>query len=392
MARPITGYKMNRKICVISGTRAEYGLLKPVIAAIQKDTKLKLEIVAAGMHLAKEFGSTVNLIKKDGLDIAYKVDMNPEKDSPKAMAIALGKGVTGMACAFARIRPDIVLVLGDRTEAFAAAIAASYMNIPVAHIHGGDVTRAGVDESVRHAITKLAHIHFPATRESRERILRMGENPKNVFLVGAPGLDSILNTPLTANKNIFRKYNIRKDEPFIILLQHSVTTQVKDAARQIRQTLEAIKRLKIKTIIIYPNSDSGGRAIIKEIEKCKKFEFIDMYKNIPHIEFLSLLKYASVLVGNSSSGIIESGSLKLPVVNIGIRQDGRQRSGNVIDVPHDRDKIFKAMHKALNDKNFIKRVKRCVNLYGSGHAGERIARALCSVKIDHGLIQKKLFF
>ena len=381
---------MKRKICVITGTRAEYGLLKPVLNAIKKDHSLELLLMVTAMHLSEEFGRTADSIKKDGFRIDFKVNMNTKDDKPASMAISIGKGIIGMARAFTRNRPDIVVILGDRIEALAGAISAAYLNIPVAHIHGGDISAAGLDEYARHAITKMSNIHFAASKKSMERVIAMGENPEYTYLTGAPGIDSIFHDKLFSKRQLEQKYHLDLKDPYLLLLQHSVTTESQYAKRQINETLDAIKELKMHTIIIYPNSDTGGRTIIQEIEKLIKLSFIDIFKNIPHPEYLSLQRYAAVLIGNSSGGIIESSSFGLPVINIGIRQKGRERSCNVIDAGHDTRSIVVAVKKALYDNRFRSALKRCKNPYGDGHASERIVRVLRKIKIDENLLQKRL--
>jgi UDP-N-acetylglucosamine 2-epimerase (non-hydrolysing)/GDP/UDP-N,N'-diacetylbacillosamine 2-epimerase (hydrolysing) len=344
------------------------------------------------MHLSKEFGYSVNEIVKDGFKINEKVEMNPENDTGFSMAESIGKGLSGMAKALKKINPDFLLVLGDRIEALAGVIAAAYMNIPIAHIHGGDSTRAGLDESARHAITKFAHIHFTVTKKSAERVRKMGEDQWRIFIVGAPCLDTILNVDYISKNEIYKKFNLKNDKPFIVLLQHAVSTEPQNAEKQSIETLDALKDLGLQTVIIYPNSDAGGRAIIKQIKKYEKYDFIKSYKNLPQLEYLSLLKYSNVLVGNSSSGIIESSSFKLPVVNIGIRQDGRERANNVIDVSHDKNKITKAIEKALYDKKFKDVVAKSKNPYGSGKSSKHIVKVFREIEITPKLIQKKITY
>lgn len=379
-----------KKICVVSGTRAEYGLLKSVMKAILKRRELKLIFVVTGMHLSKEFGATAALIRKDGFRIDHSVEMDPVDDGRDAMAVAVGKGILGLSGVFKKSEPDVVLVLGDRTEALAAAIAATYQNIVLAHIHGGDATNAGFDESARHAITKLAHIHFAASKKSMKRIIKMGEEPSRVFLTGAPGLDSILRDKLPARETVMGKFHLEPDKPFLILIQHPVTTESGDSRWQMKETLAAIKKLRINTVIIYPNSDTGGRAIIEEIESVRDLPFVRVAKNVPRDGYLALMKYASAMVGNSSGGIIESAMFKIPVVNIGTRQAGRERGANVTDVRHDRREIARAIKAAISDKKMRRRIRRCKNPYGDGRAGERIAKILSSITPDHKLLQKRL--
>jgi len=359
---------------------------------IKNDLNFELKIIVAGMHLSEEFGYSINDILKDGFKIDEKVEMNPEKDTELAMAQSIGKGIIGMSKALDKIKPDLLIVLGDRIEALSGVITAAYMNIAIGHIHGGDSTRAGLDESARHAITKFSHIHFTVTEKSYKRVEKMGEDKWRIFNVGAPCLDTILNINYTRREEIVDSFKLKKEKPYIVLLQHSVSTEPKKAESQIIETLEAIKKINIQTVAIYPNSDAGGRGIIKQLKKYEKYGFLKSYKNLPQKKYLSLLKYASILVGNSSSGIIESSSFKLPVVNIGIRQDGRQRADNVIDVEHDRIKIKKAIEKGLYNKEFRRIVEKSKNPYGAGSSSKKIVKILNQLEITDKLLQKKISY
>ncbi|HYD03333.1 MAG TPA: UDP-N-acetylglucosamine 2-epimerase [Alphaproteobacteria bacterium] len=375
-----------RKICVVTGTRAEYGLLRPVMRAIKESENLQLQIIATGMHLSERHGNSYQEIIKDGFKIDDSVKTDSEDDTGHGMNIAIAKGIEGLSQAFIKLQPDVVLILGDRTEALAAAISASYLNIPVAHLHGGDRTMAGLDESARHAITKFAHIHFPATPYSEERIKKMGEDFWRIHYVGSPAIDEILNEELFSKEELESNINAKLEEKYLLVVQHPVSTQPSESVNQITETLEAIKLLGMQAIIIYPNSDSGGRAIIEKIKKYEDLDNVISYTNLSHKEYLSLMKYAAVLVGNSSSGMTESASFKIPVVNIGIRQNGRDRSDNVIDAGHDRNQILLAIEKALSDE--FKKNMKSVNLYGDGTAGKRIANILSDIVIDKKLLHK----
>jgi len=382
-----------KKIAVVTGTRAEYGILFPVLRAIESEPGLELSLVVTGMHLSHEFGYTVSEIEKDGFKIDTRVNMLPEADTLSAMAKSIGMGITEMAQVWEQLKPDIILVLGDRVEPLAATIAGTYMNIPVAHIHGGDSPRGGLDEYARHAITKLAHIHFPATKKSAERIIKMGEDEWRVHMVGSPALDVIMNAKLLPRKALCEKLGMDLPQPLVLLVQHPVTTQVDEAPGQIKETLEAIVEMAHPTIIIYPNSDAGGRRMIEIIKEYEnRHHFIKSLKSLPRKEYLSLMKAASVLIGNSSSGIIDAPSFGLPAVNIGNRQEGRERGDNVIDVGHNRLEIIKAVKKALNDEDFLNKVKRGTNPYGNGKASKRIAEVLSAIEITPQLIQKKITY
>ena len=379
---------MKRKILYITGTRADYGLMQSVLRVIEEHPKLELELIVTGMHIMPEFGMTINEIKKDGFKI-HEIDATYEKDNEESMANFVGEFIQLLTKKVNEIKPDLILLLGDRGEMLAGAIVGAYLTIPVAHLHGGEITST-VDEFSRHAITKLAHIHLPATEKSAERIIKMGEDPSNVFVVGAPGLDSILDENLIEPVELSKKYNLDSSKPIFMVVQHPVTTEVRDAHEHIRETLEAIVEIRHQTILIYPNADAGGRGMIEVIKEYEKYPFIKPYKSIPHKEYLSLLKMASVMVGNSSSGIIEAPSFGLPVINIGSRQEGRERAENVIDVDYDKEQIKTAIKKALDDENFKEKVKNCKSPYGDGKAGVMIVDILSRIKTDKKLLQKRL--
>ena len=364
--------------------------MKSVLRGINKHLKLELEIVVTGMHLMEEFGMSINEIKKDGFKI-NEINATYENDSKESMTNFIGKFIQLLTKKVKEIKPDIILLLGDRGEMLAGAIIGAYLTIPVAHIHGGEITST-VDEFSRHAITKLAHIHFPATETSAERIIKMGEDPSSIFVVGAPGLDIILNEELIEPTDLAEKYDLDLSKPILMMVQHPVTTEVDDAPHQIREALEAILGLKYQSILIYPNADAGGRKMIEVIKEYEKYPFIKTFKSIPHKKYLSLMKIASVMIGNSSSGIIEAPSFSLPVVNIGSRQEGRQRAENVLDVGYDKEEIKVAIKTAIYDVNFKEKVKNCKNPYGDGKAGVRITDILSRIKIDKKLLQKKLTY
>lgn len=383
---------MKRKVAVVTGTRAEYGILYPVLKVIEQHPKLQLLLIATGMHLSHEFGYTVQELEKDGFHIDAKVDMLLSNDTLPAMSKSIGIGIIGLAQTWEQVEPDIIVVLGDRVEPLAAAISGSYMNILIAHIHGGDTGKGGLDESARHAITKFAHIHFPATKESAERVIKMGEDKWRVHIVGSPSLDVILNKKLLSAEALKEKLGIDLSRPLILLIQHPVTTQVDEAAGQMRETLEAIVELAYPAVLIYPNSDAGGRRMIEVIKEFEKYPLIKTFPSLPRWQYLSLMKVASVMVGNSSSGIIEAPSLGVPVVNIGIRQEGREQGKNVIDVGHNKQEIIKCIEKTLTDDKFLKEVKKCENPYGDGKASQRIAEILSKVEITPELLQKKITY
>ncbi len=380
-----------KKVAVITGTRADYGIFRPVLNAIQKSPELTLSLIVTGMHLSEKFGHTVNEIERDGFTIDAKIHLGLLEDTGASMARDVGDCILGFTDVFEQIKPDVILILGDRGEMLAAAITGAYMNIPVGHLHGGEVS-GNVDESVRHAITKLSHIHFPATEESAARIKKLGEDEFHIHVVGAPALDTILSERLIPKEKIAKMFNLDTAKPIILAVQHPVTTELDDVERQIRETMEALVIMGKQTVMTYPNADAGGRKIIEVIEQYRQYPFIHIYKNLNHIEYLSLMRSANVMVGNSSSGIIEAPSFGLPVVNIGTRQDGRQRAENIIDVGYDKNEIIEAIKKGLYNKKYISKVQKCVNPYGNGNAGTTIAEILEDIKITTELLKKRIVY
>jgi len=379
-----------RKILYISGTRADYGLMREVLFSFKKNPKLKIEVVATGVHLMPEFGETLNEIKKDGFKI-HKINAIYEEDNKESMANFIGKFIQLLTGKIKQIKPDIILLLGDRGEMLAGAIVGTYLTIPVAHIGGGEISST-VDEITRHAITKLSHIHFSTTKKNAKRIIKMGEDPWRVFVVGAPGLNGILNEKLFSKKEIAQRYNLDLSKPILLVIQHPVSSEIEKTGRQMKETMEAIKELGYQAIVIYPNADAGGRKMIKVIEQYRRYPFIQIYKSIARKDYLSLMQVASAMVGNSSSGIIEAPSFHLGVVNIGEREKGRERAENIIEADYDKEQIKKAIKKAIYDKKFIEKLRKCKNPYGDGEAGVRIADILSEMKIDEKLLQKKIIY
>jgi GDP/UDP-N,N'-diacetylbacillosamine 2-epimerase (hydrolysing) len=383
---------MKRKVAVTTGTRAEYGILRPVLKEIQKSKKLQLQLIVTGTHMSKKHGFTIREIRKDGFPIHATIDMIPKGDSMYFMSTVLGKGIVEFSKVFKKLKPDINLVLGDRDEMLASAIAAYHMNIPNAHIHGGDKSQGGIDEYNRHAITKMSNVHFVATRKSYERVIKMGENPKMVFLTGSPSIDEIINNKITNRKNLLKRYPFKFVGNEILLVQHSVTTQSELSGKHIRSTLDAIVKTKRPTIAIAPNSDAGSREIFGYIGKySKKYSFIKAYPSIPRSDYLGMMKYCGVLVGNSSSGMIDASYFNTPVVNIGIRQAGRERGKNVIDVC---EESTTSTYHAILSAFQMRKGKKFYNeyIYGNGRASKKIVRYLEKIHLNKDLIQKQISY
>jgi len=378
-----------RRIAVITGTRAEYGIIRPVLRAIQAHQNLELSLVVMAQHLAPDCGYTIQDVLNDGFEISAEVETLLNSDTGSGMAKSLGLAIIELSQVFTMSKPDIIMVTGDRGEMLAAAIVGAHMNIPVAHLHGGEISGT-VDESIRHAITKFAHIHLPATHQSADRIQRLGENVDRIHVIGAIGLDQIREGLFMSDKEVAQELELRLDRPIVLISQHPVTTEVASAGQQMRETLEAIKAVGFQTVLIFPNSDAGGRSMCKVIEEFEELPFVRRFVNAPRELYLGVMHVASVMAGNSSSGIIEAPSFHLPFVNIGSRQTGRQRGENVLDVPHERTAIAQAIRFAATDTEYRERVRRSQNPYDYGSSSSKVADILASLQIDGSLIQKRM--
>jgi GDP/UDP-N,N'-diacetylbacillosamine 2-epimerase (hydrolysing) len=377
---------MKKKILVSTGTRAEYGLLRPLLYKIKKSKKLDLLLVVTGTHLSKKYGHTINEIKKDGFKINSSFKMIPKLDDNYSMALELGKGIIKFSKVFKKFKPDLNVILGDRDEMLASALAASHLNIANVHIHGGDIS-GGIDEYNRHAITKLSNIHFAASIQSKKRILQLGENPKNVFFTGSPGIDEILDKKITSKNQLEKKIKQKIIGNEILLLYHPVTNQTSQSSKEIKQIFKAIVKSGITTFCISPNSDAGNQTIFNEIEKnTKKYDFIKSYANFSHSDYLGLLNNVGLLLGNSSSGLIEASYFNLPVINIGSRQKNRERGKNVVDVKGQSKLIYEMINRCLNSNKKFKNLK----LFGDGKASNKMVKILEDLKINPELIDKQI--
>lgn len=377
-----------RKIAVVTGTRAEYGLLYWLIRGIHEDAGLELQLIVTGMHLAPQFGLTVTEIEKDGFPIAERVPMPLSSDTPQSVSAAMGIGMAGFAKAYDRLRPDILVVLGDRFETFAAAASAVPFRIPIAHIHGGEITEGAMDEMFRHAITKLSTYHFASTKEHAKRIIQMGERPGRVFNVGAMGLDNIKKLKLLKRDELAGALGIPQSGKWGIMTYHPVTLEDEsNAGKETNSLLDAALGAKdVFWVITKPNADTGNRAITAAVEKfaSKYPKRAAVFDSLGSLKYLSLLNHASVMLGNSSSGILEAPSFKLPVVNVGPRQKGRLRAGNVIDVEAPKKvKIADALRRALSS-GFNRSLKGLKNPYGHGGASDRIIKMLGRLGLEQG--------
>ncbi len=360
----------------------------PVLRRIAQDPDLKLHLIVAGMHLSPDFGLTVRIIEKDGFEIGDRVEMLVASDSPEAIAESMGQGTIGYAKSYARLRPDILLVLGDRFEMHAAVVAALPFNIPVAHIHGGELTEGAIDDALRHSITKMSHLHFVTTEEYGDRVVQMGEEPWRVVVSGAPSLDNLGSVEFLDSQALESRFGLDLTTPPLLVTYHPVTLEYQDSESQVKELLAALDTCGLPIVFTQTNADTGGRVVGDLIQ-----EFVAshpqarMADNMGTQGYFSLMTQASAMVGNSSSGIIEAPSFRLPVVNIGARQHGRVRAANVIDVGYSREEVLAGIEKS-QDRQFQDSLKDMTSPYFQGDAAEAIATRLLSVDLDERLIRK----
>jgi GDP/UDP-N,N'-diacetylbacillosamine 2-epimerase (hydrolysing) len=358
-------------ITIITGTRAEFGIWTPVLHALASSKKLRPQLLVTGMHLQKEFGYTVNDIKKSGVPIAATAEMYKPRNTP---ADSLARGTQTISRALTKLKPDLVMLLGDRLEMLAAASAALALQLPIAHVHGGESAAGTWDEQIRHAITKLAHLHFAATKRAGQRILQMGEGPRTVHVIGAPALDEI------GSFVEHHPFPIPHDPSAgILVVLHPSSADERLEQQRAEMVIDALGRHPFS--VIGPNNDPGHQGILRAYDKLGLSDGVMM--SVAQRHFWSMLTHKSLLIGNSSSGIIEAASFALPAVNVGERQKGRERNANVLDVPWPAGKrgIQRAIHQALTNKEFMRKVTRRKNLYGDGHAAERLVKILDSLKL-----------
>lgn len=381
-----------RKICVVTGSRAEYGLLSGLMRAIQEDKDLQLQVIATNMHLSPEFGLTYREIEKDGFQIDKKVQMLLSSDTPNATTKSVGLATIGFADAYEDLQPDLIVVLGDRFEILAAVSAALFFKIPVAHLHGGEITEGAYDDSIRHAITKMSHLHFTSTEAYRQRVIQLGEQPDRVFYVGAIGVENIKREPLMSQAELEESIRFELGKKSLLVTYHPVTLENHTAADQCRNLLEALDEFpEYKVIFTLPNSDTDGRVIIRLIN-----EYVSLHSErcmaIPSLglqRYLSALKCVSAVVGNSSSGIIEVPSFGIPTLDIGNRQKGRIAAESVVHCGNDFRSIIEGMQQVLSDV-FRKQVKHVLNPYEKRDTTKNIYKIISTYPLEN-LRQKKFY-
>jgi UDP-hydrolysing UDP-N-acetyl-D-glucosamine 2-epimerase len=391
-----------RKVAVFTGNRAEYGLQYPILKAINEHPELEYQLLVSGAHLDDNFGRTLDEIRSDGFHINAEVKIKMNGDSRIATAQAIGSAVLAISTALEELNPDIVVVYADRFEGFAAVIAASQMNIPTAHIEGGDLTEGGaLDDSVRHAMTKLAHLHFTTNEQATSRILGMGEEAWRVHTVGFPAIDLISEGRYASATECQERLNVDLKKPIVLFTQHSVTTEFEAAAEQVQPSLVALRQLAedgVQVVLTYPNNDAGGNTIISELTKLvmQGYSSIQVHRSLGRYFYHGVLalaldpKIRVACVGNSSSGIKETPVFGCPTVNIGSRQEGRLRGNNVIDAPYDAAALKAAVNRCLHDEPFREVARNTINPYYVGDAGKKISSVLASVSLDQTLIRKKM--
>ena len=382
-----------RKICVVTGTRAEYGLLSRLMRLIKESDQTELQIIATNMHLSPKYGNTYQEIEKDGFVIDKKIPiLNEEKDDANATIKSMAKALSGFADAYDELKPDLVVVLGDRYEILAAATAALIECIPIAHIHGGEITEGAYDDAIRHSITKMSHLHFTSTEEYRRRVIQLGEQPERVFYVGALGVENITSIPLMAKEEVEESIGFMIDRNTILVTYHPVTLSRVDVKTLIKDFLSALQeRTNLRIVFTMPNSDNGGSIISKEIEQfvARNNDRAICFKSLGIKRYLSLMKQVSAVVGNSSSGILEAPSFRIPTLNIGDRQTGRVAAESVYNCAPDKVSILTGLDFIFSDA-FKEKAAQAVNPYDKSGTAEAIYNVIKSYPLNQ--LEHKHFF
>jgi UDP-hydrolysing UDP-N-acetyl-D-glucosamine 2-epimerase len=371
-----------RKILILTERRADYSRFKPILKKLQNNKIFKYFILVTGTHLIKEHGLTIKEIYKDNFKIFckfenFKNNKNNKIDDAANMIFAMGKTFLKLAKIIKKIEPNIILSGFDIGANFALTVAGAHFNIPIAHIQGGEIT-GSIDESLRHAMSKFANYHLVSNSDAKKRLIKMGEKAKNIFVVGCPSLDALLEEPITKDSILEKKFNLDLSKKILIVIQHPVTTENEKSREQIAQTIAAIKKSRIQTLFVMPNNDYGHKSIIKQIKKNN----LNCTKTLSLSEYKSLLLKSSILIGNSSSGIHEAALFKVPVINLGNRQSGRLKPINVINAKHNSSDIFNKINYCLNNKNYIKKIKNTKSLYGNGGSAKKIINILKKINLN----------
>ncbi len=377
-----------RKIAVVTTSRADFGHLYWTLKDLQNHSEIDLRLIALGAHFSPEFGNTFKEIETDGFTIDESIECLISSDSDIGMAKTIGLATLGLADVLGKIRPDILLLIADRYEMLAPASTALALRIPIAHIEGGDVSEGAIDDAVRNALTKMSHLHFTTSENSRLRVLSMGEEEWRVHRVGSPSLDNLRRRELFSKEEVETDLEIEFDQKTIVVAYHPVTLS-NDTVSEADAVFDALSKIENQIVFCYPNSDAGSHQLIERAKTfCESRSNAHLFVNLNHLKYWSLLKYADLLLGNSSSGIMETASLELPTVNIGFRQKGRERPINIIDAEPRSDSILRAVQKGLSDE-FRFTLAGMTNLYGDGHASERIVKILAETPLGKKLLIKR---
>ena len=378
-----------RRVAVVTVARSDYGIYKSILHAIRMDQELELSLLVGGMHLSPEFGNTVTDIESDDFEIAAKIEMLLSSDSGEGVAKSIGLGVLGFAQAYVDVRPDLLLLLGDRFEMLSAAVAALPYGFPIAHIHGGESTEGAMDEAIRHSITKMSHLHFASTEAYAKRIIQMGEEPWRVTVSGAPALDNLAKIPLLKKEALEERFGFSLKDKTLLVTYHPVTSEPEDTTHHVEELLAALKESGFALIFTSPNADHQGRGILQKIQ-----DFVLHHPrawfvaNLGQQGYFSVMRQVAAMVGNSSSGMIEAASFELPVVNIGNRQRGRVHAQNVLNVGYERKEISEAIRRAT-EPQFKLSLANMKNPYGEGQAAEKIVSKLKNVALNRELLVKR---
>ena len=377
--------KKGIKVIVVSERRADYSRFKPILSLMRKDPFFSVKLVVTGICLLPEYGEDISFIKKSSkIDAVIPMFQENAPDSGAEMTRAYARVMAGLSDYVEKERPDLILAGFDIGANFAAAVVGAHQNIHVAHVQGGEVT-GSIDESLRHAISKFAHIHFPATKDAARRLARMGEDPRFTFPVGCPSVDTLLLAPQMTRIETAQILGVNPKEPYALIIEHPVTTEMESSGRQMSETIAAVEKFGIQAVALFPNNDAGTRAVISKLKASR----VQVLRSLPPDVFANALRHAAVLLGNSSTGIHESATFRIPTINIGTRQKGRERSGNVLDVGYDRAEILRALKTVFSNTMFQDKVRRSKNIYGDGKAAERIVQVLRSLDLSQVPIQKR---
>ncbi|MEF9934207.1 UDP-N-acetylglucosamine 2-epimerase [Clostridium sp.] len=379
-----------KKVLVVTGTRAEYGLLYWTMKEIEKSDKLSLHIVATGTHLSKDYGQTIEVIKSDGFKVDYEIEMDIESDSYASIVKSMAKELSSLADIFEELKPDVLLILGDRYEIFIAATCAMMFNVPIVHMNGGEVTEGAIDEQIRHAITKMSHVHLTGAEVYRHNVIKMGEEPWRVHNIGQAGVENIIKLPLLNGDEIRKELGINNTKKIFLVTYHPVTLEEGSLVSDMENLLTALEEFDENIVFTYPNADKGSNVIIDMIKRFCEKDNAYLFNSLGQIRYLSLMKECSVVIGNSSSGIIEAPMFKKPTVNIGTRQKGRYKCRNIIDTGTNYIDIKIGINKALFDKEFLRCLMGIDNPFGAGNVSEQVVSILEEIEVKK-ILNKVLF-